>query len=171
MWKACLYTQAKCQWNSSIRIKMDCLAPKLLKMSLKNDRRNAIPKQSSTIHCTCPASYSLKTHQISASFFGDKLLHSFYSCIKLEMLLPPSPKGKHLFHWFSLETPLQIACCPKWHPHLEHRNSTFHGVVRFEQLDFNMWPKASSCHNMSTRCFRDWCCLQSSKKSWRWSMH
>ena len=72
--------------------------------------------------------YSLKTHQMSASFLETHLcIHPIH--VLEEMLLSPSLTGKHLFHRCSLETPLQIACCPKWHPHLEHRNSTFSGVV------------------------------------------
>lgn len=95
--------------------------------------------------------YSLKTHQMSASFLETHLcIHPIHALE--EMLLSPSPTGKHLFHRCSLETPLQIACCPKWHPHLEHRNSTFSGVVF-----------SSSWISRDGSDIQDWCCLQSSK--------
>ena len=105
------------------------LGPWTLKLALKTVAETLYRSRGRQSTAPVLLFYSLKTHQMSASFFRDTFMHSSYSCIRRDASFSFTHRKKHLFHRCSLETPLQIACCPKWHPHLEHRNSTFSGVI------------------------------------------
>ena len=105
------------------------LGPWTLKLALKTIAETLYRSRRRQSTAPVLLFYSLKTLGIFLLLFLETHLciHPIHALEK--MLLSPSPTEKHLFHRCSLETPLQIACCPKWHPHLEHRNSTFSGVV------------------------------------------